>query len=448
MIGKISSRLLACGRGDGLRARLLFGGMGVGVLRVLSLPLTLLGTALLARGLGPKGFGEYAFVISLVTTLSIPLGPALMQLTTRETAAMHLIGEGGRVRALLRWANRSVLSGAIIMIAPLGGYAAWMADWRVDDRWTVLVIGLAALPLLGLNAVRNGVLAGLRHVVMAQLPEVFIRPVALVTLAALLLSADTLSPATAVGAFVGGAAFALLVGAALLRRRLPDQDVAPEPIAREQGRQWMRAWVPFTLLVAVSTLNTEIGIILLGWLSSSEQVAAMRVAQRGAILVALSLGIVDSVISPYITRANQQGDKGRLEALARQSARVVFLAALPIAIPLVFFGYPILFFVLGKEYADIASAPMAILAGGNLINMAFGSIGILLTMSGFEKDATKGLVVALAVNFLFSLVLVPIFGAIGSAVSSASGLFVCNIFLLFKVFLRFGFVPTAFSFKK
>jgi hypothetical protein len=44
-------------KGQGLRAQLLRGAFGVGALKILSLPLTLVASVLLARGLGPEGFG-------------------------------------------------------------------------------------------------------------------------------------------------------------------------------------------------------------------------------------------------------------------------------------------------------------------------------------------------------------------------------------------------------
>lgn len=253
----------AVGRGDGLRIQLLRGGVGVGVLKLLSLPLSLLVTIVLARSLGPSEFGQYAFVIALITMLSIPLAPALMQLVTREIAALHQSEEDRRIRALLHWANRFVLVCSVMIIAVGGGLALWFADWRVDDRWTLLLPGLVALPLLGLNAVRTGVLAGLRRVVQAQFPELFVRPLVLLLVAGVLVIEGFMNPLSAVVAYLFAAAVALVVGLVLVKRAFPEKEGAPPPGDAEQNRRWLHAWMSFTLLVAASTFNAQIGILLL-----------------------------------------------------------------------------------------------------------------------------------------------------------------------------------------
>lgn len=429
------------GRGEGLRAQLLRGGIGVGALKVLSLPLTLLVTILLARSLGPEGFGQYAFVIALITTLSIPLAPALMQLTTRETARMQQAGNEDQIRALLQWANRHVLLGSVLVIVVAGGIALWFADWRADDRWTLLLVGLIALPLLGLNGVRAGVLAGMRRVVQGQFPDLFVRPLVLLVVAAALLIAGSLTPLTAVFAFLAGAAMAFAVGVVLLKRTFPGSEGERSARDPAQNRQWLRAWMPFTLLVATSTLNAQIGILLLGWLSTDDQVAAMQVAERGAMLVVLSLAVVNLVIGPHITQVHRSGDRTKLQALSRQSARMALVVALPIALPLIFFGGPILSVVFGAEYAEIATLPLAILAVAQLINVGFGSVGMLLTMSGYERDTLLGQAIALVINVLVAALLIPTLGGVGAALAGGIGLVIWNVVLAVLVTRRLKMSP-------
>jgi len=438
--GKLT-QLLNLGRGEGLRAQLLRGGMGVGALKVLSLPLSLLVTILLARSLGPVGFGKYSFVIALITTLSIPLAPALMQLTTRETAGLHQAGEDRRIRALLNWGNRFVLLGSFIVIAVVGGVAFCFADWRVDDRWTLLSAGLLALPLLGLNAVRAGVLAGLRRVVQGQFPELFVRPLVLLLVAGSLLILGALTPLSAVVAFLVAAAATFFVGVILLKRRFPESDRTQPTRDAAQHRQWRRAWMPFTLLVAASTMNARIGILLLGWLSTDDQVAAMEVAERGAVLVALSLAMVNVVIGPHITQVHRSGDRAKLQALSRQSARVAVLFALPIAFLLLFSGDFFVSIFFGSLYVYMVSWPLHILVIAQIINVAFGSLGMFLSMSNHEKDTLQGNALALITNAVFSLSLIPHYGALGASISAAAGLVVWNLFLGYKVYLRLGVRP-------
>ncbi|WP_280540252.1 oligosaccharide flippase family protein [Chromohalobacter sp. 11-W] len=415
--------------------------MGVGAMKLLSVPLTFLASILLARGLGPEGFGQYAFVIALITTLSIPLAPAMMQLTTRETAALHQSGQEDLIRALLRWANRHVLIGSVLAIMVVGSVAVWMADWRADDRWTMLLAGLTALPLLGFNAVRSGILAGLRRVVQGQFAELFVRPLTLLLVAASLLLAGALNPLTALLAFLAGVTLAFVVGSVLLRRTFAESEEVTLPDGPVKNRQWLRAWVPFTLLVMASTLNAQVGILLLGWMSTDEQVAAMQVAERGGMLVVLSLTVVNLVIGPHITRIHRSGDRARLQAISRHSARMALVVALPIALPLIFFGKSILNVIFGAEYAEIATWPLVILAISQLVNVVFGSVGRLLVMSGYEAHSLLGQLVALLVVVVCSFFLIPAYGATGASVAIGFGILIWNVVLSFKVYYVLGIRP-------
>lgn len=434
-------RILSTGSGSGLRAQLVRGAMGVGGLKLISLPLNLAVSVLLARALRPEGFGQYAFIMSVVTVLSLPLDQGMRQLITREVASYHHKENWALFRGLVRWAHKWVLLGSLMISAILGLLAFYHATWEVNDRWTLLLLGLILLPFLALNALRGANLLGLGYVIYAQIPELLVRPGFHLATAAFLLGLGLLNPSTAILSQVIGVGCAFLLGAYLLRRRRPPQLKTAAPAYR--NTEWARAWVPFTLLVAASLLNNQIGILLLGWLGTDTQVAAMRVADRGAQLVALSLGIVNLVIAPHITRAYQEANQQRLQQLSRQSARAALAVALPFAVPLILFGTPIVGFIFGVEYVEIAVVPLAILATAQLINVIVGSVGMFLMMSGFERDTLIGQVMALVINVIAAIVLIPRYGAEGAACAAAIGLLTWNTVLAIKFIQRLGLRPSA-----
>lgn len=435
------SRILSAGRGNGLRAQLVRGATGVGALKFLSIPLSLAASVLLARVLGPEGFGKYAFIMSITTVLSLPLDKGMRQLITREVSSYHHSGNWALFRGLMRWAHKWVLLGSLLLGLIIGGFAVVNATWDVNDRWTLLLVGLVLLPFLSLNALRGANLRGLGYVVYAQLPEFLVRPGSHLAFAAILLGLGILNPATALMSQVVAAACAFLIGAYLLHQRRPQELSTATPAYR--NADWTRAWVPFTLLMAASMLNNQIGILLLGWLGTDAQVAALRVADRGAQLVALSLGIVNLVIAPHITRAYQKGSNKRLQQISRQSARAALVVALPVAAPLILFGRPIIGLIFGAEYVEISVVPLAILAAAQLINVIFGSIGMFLVMSGFERDTLIGHIIALIINIVAAMIFIPLFGANGAAYAAAIGLVTWNTVLAVKFMQRLGLRPSA-----
>lgn len=442
MMTPIGQRLLNTGRGNSLRAQIIRGVTGVGGLKLLSLSLTLGTSIVLARALGPEGFGQYAFITSLLIVLALPLDQGMRQLITREVASYDHQNQWPLFRGLLHRAHQWVLLGAALIILILGGLAASRAEWRLDDRWTLLLAGLAMLPFLGLNALRGATLAGLGNVVKAQIPELLIRPGTHLAIAVLLLAGGLLNPMSAIISQTAAAVIAFIVGTLLLRKHWPAQAQGIEPAYHNSA--WVRSWAPFTLLMAASMLNSQIGILLLGWLGTDAQVAALRIADRGAQLVAMSLMVVNLVIGPHITRAYRESDQHRLQRLCTQSARAALAVALPIALPLILFSGPVVAYVFGTAYVDLASTPLAVLAAAQVINVAFGSVGMFLTMSGHERDTLMGQIFALILNVVAAFFLIPSYGANGAAYAAAIGLITWNIILAFKLVQRLGIRPAVF----
>lgn len=437
-------RLVALGSSERLLAQLVRDGLGVGTLKVLSLLVTLLFTILLARGLGPRGFGEYAFVIAIITTLSIPVAPAFMQLAIRETAVMHERGDLGRIWAFLHWANYSVLWSSIILIAAAGSLAFLFSDSIRDNWWVKLLVGLIGLPLLGLSAVRAGALTGLGKVVKGQVSDLLIRPVMSLLLVAGLLLLGFLTPLSALVAYFLGAIAAFTTTKVLLERTLPKR-LGPELPRTDvvQKHHWQRAWTGFTLSIGAGALNMEIGILFLGWLSTEEQIAAMQVAMRVSMLVALPLMIANHVISPHIAQAHSSMNKAKLQGISRYTSRVAVVVALPIAMPLIFFGHPILSLAFGVEYADSGSFPLAILVCAQLVNSFCGPVGKLLVMSGYELQTMLGQTIGLVVVVSAGFLLIPKYGATGAATAASLGICMWNVVLATSVSKILDIRPTA-----
>ena len=256
----------------GLMAELLRSGIGAGSVRLGSIGFALLLSVMLARGLGPVQFGEYAFVTTLIYVLSLPIGHALMQLVTRETALAVHIGDGARLAGLMRWGRQrvGVFTAAVVVLISI--VALPRATWDPADRWTLLVFAAPALPFIGAIALRAGVLAGLKRVVAAQIAELTLVSVALV---AGMLNGSVAAIAYTLAAIAGFAMVTLL--GRQTRQALPGGAALPKTDSR-----WSHAWLPFVLLSAAGALNAQLGVLMLGWLASSDQVGAMQIAEQGS----------------------------------------------------------------------------------------------------------------------------------------------------------------------
>lgn len=425
-----------------MRAALIRSGLGVGLAKGISLILAFAVTVVLARSLGPAGFGQYTFVVAVITLLSLPIGPGLFQLVTRETASLQGSEEWGLLNGLRLRMLQTIFAYVVLAAIIIGGLSIQQATWTPTDRWSLILFGLFILPFAGFVALYTGTLRGLGNVVAAQIPELIIRPTLLVIIVLALLFYQILSPATAISAQVMATAATFLVAVVLLRSKRPKQSIGASP--EYATKSWMIALLPFTLLSVATTLNSHLGVLLLGWLGTESEVAAFRIADRGSLLVVLSLTVVNMVIAPQVTKAYRTKDLEYLQKLSTQSSRVALIFAFPIAIPMVFFGEIVVDIVFGRGYVETAVAPLAILTFGQLINVGFGSVALFLTMSGHERDTLYGQLAGLTVNVVVALLLIPSYGALGAAWATGLGLITWNSLLARKVVRRLGLRPSAF----
>jgi O-antigen/teichoic acid export membrane protein len=124
------------------------------------------------------------------------------------------------------------------------------------------------------------------------------------------------------------------------------------------------------------------------------------------------------------------------------SSRLIFTATLPFALCLIFYGQDIIGMIYGTQFASGYRA-LAILSFGQLMNAAFGSVGLILNMTGNEKSSLKGQALALLINFALNIVLIPKWGLEGAAAATCISLIIWNILLAALVFKHLRIHTTA-----
>ncbi|WP_338113709.1 flippase [Thiococcus pfennigii] len=443
----LTTRLAALlGPAASLRGRLIRGGLGSLALKLGSTALGFVLAILLARALGPEGYGVYAFVFAIASLLAIPTQLGLPQLVVRETAKAQAAEQWGLMRGLWRWSTLAVwlFSSGVLVLAFAG---LWLFGERLDDLTrTTLIAGLLLVPLIALGNLRGAALRGLRHVVAGQLPEHVLRPgllIALCLIILLALPAQTLTAATAMGLHALAAAIAFGLGAWLLWRARPSA-VASRPAPVYAARAWTASAWPLALTSGLQAINAQVGILLLGLFAASEVVGIYKVAVAVATLIAFGLSAVNLVVAPYFARLHAQGDMARLQRLVTQSARAILALAVPVTLVFVLFGEQFLALAFGPEYAGGHTA-LAILALGQLVNAGMGSVGILLNMTGHERDTLRGVAIAAVANVALGLVLIPPLGLEGAALATAATLIIWNLLLRQAVWRRIRIETMAFS---
>jgi O-antigen/teichoic acid export membrane protein len=132
-----------------------------------------------------------------------------------------------------------------------------------------------------------------------------------------------------------------------------------------------------------------------------------------------------------------QGKINQLKNYARNTTRLMTLAALPITLFIWFFpGFIMSLF--GKDFTG-GIWLLRILALGQFVSVISGSVSYLLIMSGHEKDMKNIRIINAILAIVLALILNPIYGAIGSALSTAIAIASTNLMGVGLVKKRLGF---------
>lgn len=396
----------------------------------------------LARFLGVEGYGQYAFVYAIVSILQIPTKMGLPILIVRETARADQEGRAGLMRALWRWAHLLVIGMALVVLTltflVINFFGSGIATAEAFF-W-----GLALIPLIALAGIRGAALRGLGRVILGQIPEAVLRPLFLLGLlgAALLFFRQDLTTEMALMLHVMAAALAFVIGASFLFRHAP-QASGGEAIAG-QHRAWLLSAGILGATGSLHMINANLDLVMLGLFRSEAEVGIYKVATTAAGLVVFGLQAINMIIMPQMSRLYAAGDMEALQRLATTSARWILLAGLFAATVLTLFGNLFIAFIFGRIY-ETAYPALIILTVGQLFNAAFGSVGVLLNMSGHERDTLIGVAIACSMNIALNFVLIPPLGILGAAIATASTLVLWNILLWRKVKKRLDISSLALS---
>lgn len=399
----------------------------------------------LARSLGPAGYGVFSYAIALVQMLSIPSELGIPNLAVREVAVANVHKNWGRMRSFIRWAQGTI--GLVsLAFATLGAIALLVWGDRVEPvRRSCLWLGLLLIPLISFNALRGAMLRGLRKVLLGQLPEQIIRPLVLLLLLLVLplfgFAFD--SPFSALAAHIASVAVAFACGLVLFYRNRPPE-ISTAPI-RIEGALWFRSSIPFGLTALMQLINGRTDILMLGFFRSDAEVGVYRVAAQIAAIVVFGLQIINSIQGPHIAHLYAEGDMKRLQLMITRSSQLVMMIAVAAVLAIVLFGRLMIELLYSPEFSA-AFAPLLIICLGQLVNASMGSVGSLLNMTGHERETTKSIFIGASVNIALNLLLTPRFGVIGAATATTVTLIVWNVLMWRKVRRHVGIEPSPFRF--
>jgi O-antigen/teichoic acid export membrane protein len=377
----------------------------------------------LARTIGAEGAGVYFLALTIITVAATAGRLGLDNIVVRLVAGSRVEGEWNRVRATHRKALvlTLVASGTIAAIicaaAPVIARAAFgKPELAGTLRWMSLAIVPTALATIHAQS-----LQGLKR----------IRPaMALLSLWTPLLTIIGL-PVLATRMGVEGAAIALLAASSgtLLIGHLQWRAASRAQVGVDTPgpgtAEMLDRSIPLLWVALLGGTPRWAPTLLLGLWVESAAVGVYAVAWRVASLTAFVLLAVNSIVAPMFAEFYHKNDLVNLERIARHSARLMALFALPFVLPMIL-APRLVMSLFGEEFHG-GSLVLVLLALGQYVNVATGSVGYLLVMTGHERIIRNITVAAAAVNIVLCVALIPSFGITGAAIATSIAIAAQNI---------------------
>lgn len=425
--------------------RFALGAVGVFVMRGCSVALHYVALVIMTRTLGKVGYGVYALAAAWLSLLTIPGLMGLDRLVVREVASAHAHGGWGRIRGLLEWANRVGLMSACVTagVGMLGVGVLGRLGYAREEVVQAMCVMFAVLPVNVLSNVRQSALRGLHRVVWGFLPDLVVLPVVLCVGVAVMRWGfpRQASPLFAVGAGVTASVVAFGVGAWLLGRALTRE--IREAVPEVRAKEWGRALLPLMLVSAMYIVNSRTDQAMIGGIVGSAAVGVYAAAVRVADLVIFFIVATNAMLAPVAARLYAKRDMEGLQRTVTLTARWVAGLSLPTALILLA-GSSWILGIFGQEFKAGAVA-LRWLCCGQIVNACAGSVALLLTTTGYERDALRGITLGAIVNVIGNAVLIPWRGIEGAAMATAASTVVWNVVLAVYVYRRLGINPTMFA---
>jgi O-antigen/teichoic acid export membrane protein len=396
--------------------------------------------ALIARLLSPEEVGLFFLALSIVTVAAViadfGFGKTLLRVipdavTSGDEARAHL-----HIQHVFIAVTITIAVTVVFLLSPFGLWLAGKLSHGplLGELMPLVALWLVATVVLSLQAETcrgyhqigaaifyGGALTGLGNILLVTL-----------ALTAAWYSSVTIDLRQLIILFIcSGAVLVLLASIKLYRRLHHDRSDVSNESARPVKSLFVLAW-PFWISSMAMILITHAEIWILGYLRPPEEVAAFALVARLAMLVSFPLIIVNSVLPPLISELFARDDIKKMERMLRGAAGITTLASLVVFLLLLVLGDWLPQFLFGEYFSGNWNI-MMILSAGWLFHVWAGSGGFVLSMTDNQKSGMLINLVMGVVILLAGIWLTDLYGGLGMAIASSSGIVLINVLMLLTI---------------
>ena len=377
---------------------------------------------IIARWLGPDGFGAYA-VVNVTVALALQIGSAGLPSANTYFIARdrNMVGPA--------WANAIAFALVIGILLAAGVLAlGWSRPSMFGGVSTrLLAIAAISIPFQLLFILNLNVLLALNRIRQLNLFDGLLPALVLANaVMALVLLHQQLTFLVALNTVVGSALSLVLM--IYLRRVIADKRESRPLRPDAQLLKTMLAYgVKFYVSIMAGTIILRADLLIVNRFRGAAEAGVYGIASQFSFLLLMLPGVIATLLFPRV--AATRDDRGEFAVLVTRHTTLVMLMTCLAAIALAYL-LPIIY---GANFGDATTQLLILLPG--IFLMGLESVLVQhFTGTGLPAAIPWFWVITVAFNIGLNLLTVPKFGARGAAVNST--LSYALIFLLVAVYFR------------
>lgn len=384
----------------------------------------------LARLLGPEQFGLYAIGLGCFNLLSVialaGLDTAVLRFVPALRAQNDAVGIGGIIRAVLVLAAvLGVLYAAVLLLS-----SDMLADQFLHhpDASTVLQLFALSIPLFVVSTVAIAALQAFGEVRWRTFVKYLCEPVVkfAITLGFIWVGWGLTSAVVALPA-----ALLLTAVLALLPLRLFWLKVKVPLFSNKHYSKVITYSLPLLGGLFLNSIATRSDVFFLGYWVPVAQIGIYSAAFQTAAIMAVVLGTLESVATPFLSESISMNNRVDVRSLAGTVLRWTIMVTLPLCIIMAVFATDVMD-LFGQQFVS-GWACLVILTVGQFANSVTGCSNGMLLWSGHSKLVMWNSVVASGTQIALYLILIPSYGIVGAAIAASASLVLTTILRIVQV---------------
>lgn len=379
----------------------------------------------LARLMGTRDFGVYAYATTWATILSLFAGLGLQSAVIRFVPLFSSRAEFARLAGVVRGGRLLTFGASVLFAGVATAVAVALGSDHLLGGLAPTLAGLWLIPMLALVDFDVYIARAQRRVAAAYFPWAVCRPLLVLAAVAVLAVAGSLTDTSALVATLFVFVALTFVQTWLARRGLSPATRSAAPVW-EPGT-WLRLSLPLLAVSGFQVALVQADLLIVGALGGAQSAAFYTAASKTALLVGFLLLALNVVAPPLFAPLKEEGRREDLQRLVATCTKWIFWPSLALA-GLLALAAPQVLRLFGSDFLA-ARWPLTLLLVGQLANAAFGSVGYLLSLTGYQKDTVRVYAVTAAANVTLCLAATHFFGMKGAAAATSISLIAWNLWM-------------------